>query len=128
MGGAGPRILVVDDDATNRFIAVTILRQAGYETVEAQNGREAVESYERDSPALILMDLSMPLLSGIDAAREIRARAEAQGGEMPPVIALTGNVTDEHRAACIAAGFRGFATKPIDIDRLLTLVADALGR
>ncbi|MEM6549736.1 MAG: response regulator [Pseudomonadota bacterium] len=121
MSGADPEILIVDDDSLNLFVSETMLRRAGYKTARATNGQEAVAAVASARPAMIIMDLSMPLMDGIEAAEEIHRMTNA-GQSRIPIVALTANVTNRHAYACAASGFEGFLTKPVRMEDLLSLV------
>lgn len=103
------KILVADDDADNREIMTLALRRAGYEVVTAVDGREAVAAAGRERPDLILLDLSMPVVSGWDAVKSLKADASLAG---VPVLAFTAHAMagDERRA--LDAGFDGYISKP----------------
>jgi len=118
------RVLVVDDDAVNRLVIQQMLRPSGYPVDSAVDGVEAVSKSLDIRPALILMDISMPRMNGIDAALAIRSRF---GGCCPKIVAVTANATDRQRAECEATGFDGFVAKPIDMGELLATVSGILG-
>ena len=80
---------------------------------EAGNGAEALERFVTARPDLILMDISMPLMDGFEAVRRIRAEERNRGLPRCPILALTANIYGEDRAACLAAGFDGFLSKPL---------------
>ncbi|MHB1372901.1 MAG: response regulator [Thauera sp.] len=106
----GTRILLAEDDAINRAIAQILVSRVGLSVDCATNGGEAVTLAERDMPALILMDMQMPVLDGIEATQRIRAQP---WGRTVPIIALTANAFAEDRARCMEAGMDDFVTKPI---------------
>jgi len=112
-------ILVVDDDAINLMVIGQMLDTSGFPVVSAVDGVDAVEKAALARPALILMDLSMPRMNGIDAAIAIR---EQSNGRCPKIVAVTANVTDRQREACRTAGFDGFLAKPLDMKALLAMV------
>lgn len=126
LGGPSGRlkILVAEDVEINRVIVEAMLAKSGHSAVLATNGAEAVQAVEAEDFDVILMDLRMPVMSGIDATRRIR--------EMPgrkaqiPVIALTADVVEETREACRAAGINGFVPKPIEVDALNQALHDAV--
>ena len=107
---AGACILLAEDDKINRTIAQILLSRAGLKTECATNGGEAVTLAEHVTPRLILMDMQMPVLDGMDATRQIRAQP---WGRKVPIIALTANAFAEDRAHCIEAGMDDFVAKPI---------------
>ena len=112
-------VLVVDDSHDNLVLVSLALQDKGYRVVTASNGEEAVASAKLAGPDLILMDIAMPQLDGLEATRRIR---EQEGNERIPVIALTAFDTDGFRKAAHDAGFSGYLTKPIDFDRLFNLI------
>ena len=116
------RVLVVDDAPANRELIGLILRQMGLDIDTATNGLEAVEAVTQAAYDLVLMDVHMPLVDGLEATRRIR---EA-GGRMArtPILALTANVQAEHVQRCLEAGMNGHLGKPIDMVEL----AAAIGR
>lgn len=114
-GGGGPvRVLSVDDIGVNQKIVSLVLQRLGCRVDTAANGVEAVERCLRERFDLVLMDLQMPLMDGLEACRRIRAH-EATSGTVPgvPILAVTahGDLTDQ--AECLAAGMQGFMNKPI---------------
>ncbi len=114
-------ILVVDDDAINLMVIGQMLDTSGFPVVSAVDGVDAVEKAALVRPALVLMDLSMPRMNGIDAAIAIR---EQSNGRCPKIVAVTANVTDRQREACRTAGFDGFLAKPLDMKALLATVGE----
>src|SRR3954454_20975697 len=86
----GPRILIVEDDPNCRWVLCALMRRMGYDCQVARDGREALELVESSEPQVILMDLMMPVLDGLEATRRLKADARTRG---IPVLALTGNVT-----------------------------------
>ncbi|PNQ98535.1 hypothetical protein C1S70_11970 [Azospirillum argentinense] len=125
-GGAGQRILLVEDSPTNQMVAALLLRGAGYRVDIANNGREALEAVETaasgPSPyGLVLMDLAMPEMDGLTATRRLRALPPPVG--TVPIIAMTADAMDSDRERCLAAGMNGHVAKPIDRPHLLETVA-----
>ena len=118
--GSGPLVLVVEDYEDTRLMLRRQLELGGFRVVEAADGREAVERAESYRPAVILMDLNMPVLDGFTAALRIRERAETRG---VPIVALTAYDTAEFRAAARAVGCSDYVTKPVAFDALLRLVS-----
>ena len=111
----GLRVLVAEDNSVNRTLVQHFLRDLPIELHFAMDGREAVEKTGALAPDIVLMDMSMPVMGGLEATREIRAGSGAQ----PQIVALTANAFESDREACIAAGMDGFLTKPIRRDALL---------
>jgi CheY-like chemotaxis protein len=114
-------ILVVDDDAINLMVIEQMLDCTGFPVASAVDGLDAVEKAARLHPSLVLMDISMPRMNGIDAAIAIRQQS---GTHCPKIVAVTANVTDRQREACKSAGFDGFIAKPIDMNTLLTKIGE----
>lgn len=103
------RVLLVEDDRVNRKLAHRLLQQLGYDADEAHDGREALAAFEETVYDIVLMDVQMPVMDGLEATRRIRARF----GEAPYVIALTARALDGDRAECLAAGMNAYVSKPI---------------
>lgn len=116
----GRTILLVDDDLRNTFALSKLLRKHGMNIVIADNGQMALERLESDkSIELIIMDVMMPIMDGYQAMREIRAQKSLS---LVPIIALTARAMPEEQEKCIAAGANDYLTKPVDVERLLTLL------
>lgn len=124
-GNSKSTVLVVEDFADNRFMMRKLLEMSGYQVVEAVDGKEAVEVAERARPDLILMDLSLPRLDGLDATRRIR---ELEGLRFVPIVAVSAHDTNDFHADALAAGCNEYVTKPIDFDELDALVKKLLGK
>ena len=120
-----PRLLVVDDSAVNRMIVHRFVSLDLYEIAEARDGREAVEAAAALAPEIILMDVSMPVLDGIEATREIRRLERARGSAPATIIALTANANPVHADACLRSGMDGYLTKPIKRAALLAALETA---
>ncbi|HKX41108.1 MAG TPA: response regulator [Burkholderiaceae bacterium] len=108
-----PLVLVVDDDEINCIVAAAMVRALGFEVATARDGLEALESCERLHPAVVLMDLNMPVLDGIAATRRLRELERAGAVAPCGIVATTADSTDEARRACAAAGMDGYLTKPL---------------
>jgi CheY-like chemotaxis protein len=130
--GAPPRnpgkleILLAEDNPVNQRVAVRILEKHGYRVAVAANGREALESLERRAYDLVLMDIHMPEMTGLEAAAAIRAR-EKLSGEHVPIIALTAGEVDADREKYLAAGMDGYVAKPFHATDLLRAVEAQVG-
>jgi signal transduction histidine kinase/ActR/RegA family two-component response regulator len=120
---AGSRVLLVEDEPINREIAQMLLEDIGFRIDLAEDGVRAVELASRQHYDLILMDMQMPRMDGLEATRQIRALPG--GGELL-IVAMTANAFAEDRERCFAAGMNYFATKPIDPDLLLNLILTGL--
>ena len=115
------RILVAEDHATNRRLALFMLESLGCRADFAANGREAVEAWERSTYDVIIMDCQMPEMDGFEATREIRRREVARspgGRERICIIALTANAVKGDRERCLAAGMDGYLSKPYTAQQL----------
>ncbi|HZZ69416.1 MAG TPA: ATP-binding protein [Phenylobacterium sp.] len=116
------KILVAEDHPTNRTVVSLILEPFGVDLTLVEDGRQAVEAVARETFDLILMDLQMPVLDGLSAAREIRALEAAQGLARTPIVALSANALPEHIAEARAAGMDDHLAKPIRPDALIALI------
>jgi CheY-like chemotaxis protein len=111
-----PRILYVEDNEDNVYMLRRRLAKYGYEMIVAPDGAQGVETAQREKPDLILMDLSLPVLSGWEAARQLK---DAAATRPIPIIALSAHALDGEREKALAAGCDDFETKPVDLPRLL---------
>ncbi|MDA9400078.1 PAS domain-containing hybrid sensor histidine kinase/response regulator [Bradyrhizobium sp. CCBAU 45389] len=116
-------ILVAEDNEINALLMRSLLTKIGHRVVIAVHGEAALESWLAASSAgtpydLVLMDIQMPQLDGIEATKRIRAHESATGGHNTPILALTANTLVEDRYACFEAGMNGFLIKPLDRDKL----------
>ena len=108
------RVLVVEDDATNRKVVQMMLDHFGIQPATAGNGQEGLAAVSDGGPFdLVLMDMQMPVMDGLEAARRIRELEAAQGRQRVPIVAITGNAFDEDRQRCHEAGMDDFISKPI---------------
>ena len=116
-------VLLVEDTEDNRFMMRRLLEMAGYLVVEAMNGEEAVKLARSESPHLILMDLSLPVIDGLAATRLIRKLPHC---ESTPIIAVSAHDTSDFQSEAIEAGCNSYVTKPIDFNDLEELIAQLL--
>jgi CheY-like chemotaxis protein len=119
---SGARVLLVEDNPINALLARTLLKREGAEVDRAASGQEALAAVAAATYDLILMDLRMPDLSGVEATRELRAR-----GVTTPVVALTADAFEDDRRACLAAGMNDFLVKPLTETALRTVLARWVG-
>ncbi len=117
---SGGRVLLVEDNAFNRMVVLEILKNAGLDVVVAENGLEAVEAAGTERFDIVLMDIQMPKMDGIEATRRIR---ELPNGRDLPIIAMTAYATKEECERSITAGMDEHITKPIDYKSLLTMLS-----
>ncbi|MFO1326712.1 MAG: GAF domain-containing protein [Rubrivivax sp.] len=137
--GAGPRldatlaqrhplrILLAEDNVVNQKLALRLLQQMGYRADLASNGIEAVESIERQTYDVVLMDVQMPEMDGLEAARRVVARWPG-AVQRPRIVAMTANAMQGDREACLAAGMDDYVTKPIRVDALVDALLRAAPR
>ena len=120
-----PKILLVEDNEMNRDMLSRRLQKKGYEVVIALDGREGVTMAQAEAPALILMDMSLPVLDGWEATRQLKA---APATRSIPVIGLTAHAMSGDREKAMEAGCDDFDTKPIELARLLEKIEALLAR
>ena len=122
--GADPfRILVVDDSDANRILLRRILEMAGFTVVEASNGQEAIDLFEKFAPQAVLMDIQMPVMDGLEATRRLKA---TEKGRAVPFIAITGNAFDEDQKKGMAIGMAAYLCKPFRAEELLRMLGGCL--
>ena len=122
---AGELILVVEDNDKNSKLVRDVLTAKGYRLVEAETGEDGVRLGREQSPALVLMDIQLPGINGIEALRQLRADPATAG---IPVIAVTASAMTQDRQKILAAGFDAYQSKPISIRPFLDLVREVLDR
>ncbi|HET9668762.1 MAG TPA: GAF domain-containing protein [Casimicrobiaceae bacterium] len=120
------RILLAEDNVVNQKLALRLLQQMGYRADLASNGLEAIESVERQTYDVVLMDVQMPEMDGLEAARQITARWPA--AQRPHIVAMTANAMQGDREMCIAAGMDDYVTKPIRVDALVAALSQVTSR
>jgi two-component system, cell cycle response regulator DivK len=112
-------VLIIEDNDKNMKLARDVLQAKGYQTVEAVTGEEGVKLAKERKPDLVLMDIQLPGISGIEAFKQIRSHAATKA---IPVVALTASVTPTDRSAINAAGFDAFLGKPINLKEFVDTV------
>jgi len=117
------RILVVDDNALNLQLACDALEMAGYQTFSAMNGQEAIDMVLTVHPALVLMDLRMPVMNGKEAMQALKAMEQTRH---IPIVVLTASAMVGEREKLLAIGFDGYISKPIDLATFANKVAEFL--
>jgi two-component system sensor histidine kinase EvgS len=120
------RVLLVEDDPSNRLPTQKLLEKSGHEVLLAENGRQAFELLAANDIDCILMDIQMPVMDGIEATRIIRESAALGPKKDVPIIALTAYAMDGDKEKFLAAGMNGYAAKPVTIENLLQKMAEAL--
>jgi two-component system cell cycle response regulator DivK len=118
-----PKILLVEDNEMNRDMLTRRLEKRGYTVVIAVDGGEGVAKARAEVPDLILMDMSLPVLDGWDATRQIKAEPATAG---IPIIALTAHAMESDRQKALGAGCDDFDTKPVELPRLLLKIEELL--
>ena len=118
-------ILIVEDNALNRKLVRDVLQATGYRTVETETSEEGVAQARAQRPTLILMDIQLPGMSGIEALAQLRADPQTRD---IPVIAVTASVMSQNRQQVMAAGFDGYQPKPISVGALLKAVREMIER
>jgi CheY-like chemotaxis protein len=119
------KILLVEDNEMNRDMLTRRLQRRGYEVVIAVDGAQGLAMAQSESPALILMDISLPVLDGWEATRRLKRAPETKS---IPVIALTAHAMSGDRERCIEAGCDDFDTKPVEIARLVGKIETLLNQ
>ncbi len=119
------KILLVEDNEDNRDMLSRRLQRKGYEVVVAVDGQQGVNMAQSENPALILMDMSLPILDGWEATRQLKALPATQA---IPVIALTAHAMSGDREKALAAGCNDYDTKPIEMATLLHKIETLLGQ
>ncbi len=122
------RILAAEDNATNQFILRALLEPAGVDLHTVANGREALDAFHADDFDLILMDVQMPIMNGIEATRAIRERESTHSLSPTPILALSANVMSHQVAEYAQAGMDGVVAKPVDAGKLIEAIAAVMER
>jgi two-component system cell cycle response regulator DivK len=120
---AGELVLIVEDNEKNRKLERDILQFHGYRTMEAETAEDGLRLAQAKPPALVLMDIQLPGMNGIEALQHLRADARTRA---IPVIAVTASVMDQDRRKILAAGFDGYQAKPIEVTQFVAAVRQAV--
>lgn len=123
--GKALKILLAEDNPVNQKVATKILEKQGWQVTIANNGKEAVELVEKDAFDLVLMDIQMPEMDGLQATIEIRKREKAAGKHVP-IIALTAHAFEKDKKECLELGMDAYTTKPIKIQELFGVIEGCL--
>ena len=122
---ANELILIVEDNEKNRKLVRDVLQFKGYRTVESETAEDGIRLARESAPALILMDIQLPGMDGIEALGQLRADP---GTRAIPVMAVTASAMTQDRAKIMAAGFDGYQRKPLDLKEFLEAVRHLLDR
>jgi len=109
------KILIVEDNQDSRELVVKVLKNKGYQTIEAADGEEALEKVAAEKPDLILLDISIPKIDGYEVAKRLKSQEEFRD---IPIVALTAHAMKGDREKVIVAGFEGYISKPINVHEL----------
>lgn len=112
------KVLVAEDDLINQKIIEKMISSLGHNVHLAENGAVAVEEYKEGEYDIVLMDMQMPVMDGIDATKEIRAFERSENRAVTPIVALTANALETHKKLCFEAGMNGYFTKPITMQSI----------
>jgi two-component system, cell cycle response regulator DivK len=121
---AGERVLIVEDNEKNMKLFRDVLEATGYDTIEATTGEEAVELALSNTPALVLMDVQLPGIDGVEALARLRRDERT---ESVPVVALTAQAMYGDRERFLGVGFDGYLSKPVNVSELLVAVKEHCG-
>jgi CheY-like chemotaxis protein len=122
---AGELILIVEDNDKNRKLVRDVLTFKGYSTIEAETGEAGVRLAQERRPNLVLMDIRLPGIDGLEALRQLRAEPTTRD---IPIMALTASVMSEDRQRIVGAGFDGYQSKPINVTDFVAAVTQLLAR
>lgn len=120
-------ILLAEDNPVNQVVAVRMLERDGHVVTLARTGLEAAERAAREQFDLVLMDIEMPIMDGLEATRRIRADERQNGRQHVPIMAMTANASKDDEARCLSAGMDGFFTKPFTAEKLRSALEARLG-
>jgi two-component system cell cycle response regulator DivK len=109
------KILIVEDNEDSRELVVKVLKNKGYQTIEAADGEEALEKAAAEKPDLVLLDISIPKIDGYEVAKRLKSNEELKD---IPIVALTAHAMKGDREKVIVAGFEGYISKPVNVREL----------
>ncbi|MDX2474414.1 MAG: ATP-binding protein, partial [Candidatus Krumholzibacteria bacterium] len=115
-------VLIAEDNKVNQKVALGMMRKLGYTGVAADNGEHALELLRTDNFDVVFMDLQMPKMGGLEATVRIRAGEAKHSNREVPIVAMTGNASQQDRQDCLDAGMNGYLTKPVSSERILEAV------
>lgn len=116
------KILIVDDQMINRMLLDALVKSIGHEPIQAESGQQAIDAVSAHSIDMILMDIEMPEMNGVEATKYIREN-ELVAADLP-IVAVTANSEEEDKASYRAAGMQGYIEKPLNVDRLKEVIAE----
>ena len=119
-----PKILIIEDNELNRDMLSKRLLRKGFEVIVAVDGGQGIRMARSQAPNLILMDINLPVVDGLEATRQLKAAPETQ---QIPIVALTADAMAGDRDKAIDAGCNDYASKPIDMTQLMTIIENLLG-
>jgi CheY-like chemotaxis protein len=123
---SGAHVLLAEDNPVNQFVAVKILEKLGLQVSVAGNGAEAIAALRDNTFDLILMDLQMPVMDGLEATRLIRDPATGAGNPDVPIVAMTAHAFRDNEQQCLEAGMNGYLSKPVKPEDLASVLAEQL--
>jgi CheY-like chemotaxis protein len=121
----GKRILIIEDNEQNLYLATFILERHGYEVAQARDGAEGIEAAASEKPALIILDIQLPVMDGYEVAQRLKAGPETRD---IPIVAVTSHAMVGDRARVLSAGCEGYIEKPINPDTFMSEVEHHLPR
>jgi CheY-like chemotaxis protein len=122
VAGKQQHILLVEDTLVNQQVAKKLLNKWDFAVTIAENGQRAVDLYQAQEFDLVLMDIQMPIMNGLEATRHIRAHEQRLGLPRTPIIAITANAMQADNDACLASGMDDFIAKPFRADDMLAAI------